>query len=93
MENYKINHELNQYDYAEGIEFKGLMPALMEVEGVKTIGANPNASDYLEVIDINAIMEDSDEEEPVGPTGPTGNVGPTGSEGPTGTEGPTGKMP
>ena len=24
MENYKINHELNQYDYAEGIEFKGL---------------------------------------------------------------------
>ena len=39
MENYKINHELNQYDYSEGIEFKGLLPELMEAEGVKTIGA------------------------------------------------------
>jgi hypothetical protein len=70
MENYKINHELNQYDYSEGIEFKGLMPEVMEIEGVETIGASENSvkhfgfdakgSDSLEVVDIDAIMEDKE---------------------------------
>ena len=68
MENYKINHELNQYDYSEGIEFQGLMPEVMEVEGIETTGASEisvkhfgfdaKGSDSLEVVDIDAIMED-----------------------------------
>lgn len=37
-ENYTINHEMQNYDYAEGIEFKGLVPQLMEIEGIKTVG-------------------------------------------------------
>lgn len=72
MENYKINHELNQYDYSEGIEFKGLMPELMNVEGIETIGRSDDSvklfgfdakgSDALEVVDIDAIMKDSETE-------------------------------
>ena len=37
---------MNNYDYIEGIEFNGLIPAIMEQEGVKTIG------NELEVIDF-----------------------------------------
>lgn len=68
METYKINHELNQYDYVEGIEFNGLMPKLMEADGVDTTGTsdtnvkffgfNAKGSDSLEVVDINALNED-----------------------------------
>lgn len=67
MENYKINHELNQYDYSEGIEFQGLMPELMNVEGIETIGGseksvknfgfNAKGSDALEVVDIEALYD------------------------------------
>ena len=74
MENYKINHELNQYDYAEGIEFKGLMPEVMNAEGVKTIGASEksvkefgfdaNGNDSLEVIDIEDFFKDEHEPQP-----------------------------
>ena len=70
MENYKINHELNQYDYSEGIEFQGIMPEVMEVEGIETTGASEisvkhfgfdaKGSDSLEVVDIDAIMEDKE---------------------------------
>ena len=90
MNNYKINHELNEYNYNEGIEFIGLMPAVMNAQGVTTIGGSQKSvkhfgfdatgSDALEVVDIDAIMEDSDKEEPVGPTGTNGpTVGPTGA--------------
>jgi len=68
MGTYAINHELNQYDYAEGIEFNGLMPKLMEADGIETTGANDKnvkffgtnakGSDALEVIDIEALQED-----------------------------------
>lgn len=71
MENYKINHELNQYDYSEGIEFQGLMPEVMEVEGIETTGASEisvkhfgfdaKGSDSLEVVDIDAIMNKDDD--------------------------------
>ena len=37
---------MNNYDYIEGVEFNGLIPAIMEQEGVKTIG------NELEVIDF-----------------------------------------
>ena len=68
MENYKTNHELNQYDYAEGIEFIGLIPQVMEAEGIETTGTSDTnvkffgfeakGSDSLEVIDIEALQED-----------------------------------
>lgn len=68
MGTYTINHELNQYDYAEGIEFNGLMPKLMEADGVDTTGTSDTnvkffgfdakGSDALEVIDIEALQED-----------------------------------
>ena len=68
METYKINHELNQYDRVEGIEFNGLMPKLMETDGIDTtgtsnenvkfFGVNAKGSDSLEVVDINALNED-----------------------------------
>jgi len=68
MENYPINHELNQYDFIEGTKFDGLMPKLMEIEGVKTTGTsdvnvkcfgfNAKGSDALEVIDVVALQEE-----------------------------------
>lgn len=70
MENYKINHELNQYDYSEGIEFKGLLPELMDAEGLKTIGATDETksikhfgfeakgSDALEVVDVEGLYDE-----------------------------------
>lgn len=71
METYKINHELNQYDYVEGIEFNGLMPKLMEADGVDTTGTsdtnvkffgfNAKGSDSLEVVDIDALNEKESE--------------------------------
>lgn len=66
MDNYNLNHELNQYDQVEGIEFNGLMPKFMEAVGVTTgiskkqkkmFEFQPNGSDSLEVIDIDKIME------------------------------------
>jgi len=42
----KINHQMNNYEYNEGIEFYGLMPKFMEATSIKTIGKNE-----LEVID------------------------------------------
>lgn len=61
----EINHELNQYDYSEGIEFTGLMPKVMEADGVETVGASEKSvkhlgfeakgMDALEVIDIEAF--------------------------------------
>lgn len=66
-----INHELNQYDYAEGTEFEGLIPAVIEVEGVESIGGSENSvksfgkdakgSDALEVIDVEAFYDSEDE--------------------------------
>ena len=50
MKNYQINHELNQYDYSEGIEFKGLLPELMEAEGVKTIGATEETKSIKQML-------------------------------------------
>lgn len=70
MENYPINHELNQYDYSEGIEFQGLMPELMEAEGIKTVGVKDDTksvkhfgfeakgSDALEVVDVEGLYEE-----------------------------------
>lgn len=68
MDSYKINHDLNQYDQVEGIEFNGLMPQLMESDGIETIGASENSvkhmgfeakgNDQLEVIDIEALYEE-----------------------------------
>lgn len=64
----EINHELNRYDYVEGIEFNGLMPEVMNAEGIETIGgsensvkffgANAKGNDQLEVIDVQALYED-----------------------------------
>lgn len=68
MKNYQINHELNQYDYSEGIEFNGLMPEVMEIEGVKTIGESDKSvksfgfdakgSDSLKVVDVEGFFEE-----------------------------------
>ena len=64
-----LNNEMNQYNYSEGIEFIGLMPKAMETIGLTTgsseksvefFGANANGSDSLEVIDIEAIMNESE---------------------------------
>lgn len=70
MDNYKINHELNQYDVAEGIEFDGLMPKFMDAIGMTT-GNNgsssklfefhPAGGSSLEVVDVDAIMDNGDE--------------------------------
>ena len=69
METYKINHELNQYDQIEGIEFDGLMPKFMDAIGATTGNSDkykkmfefhPNGSDSLEVVDIDKIMENGD---------------------------------
>lgn len=66
-----INHELNQYDYTESTEFDGLIPAVIEAEGVESIGGNENSvksfgkeakgSDALEVIDVEAFYDSEDE--------------------------------
>lgn len=67
----KINHELNQYDYAEGTDFEGLIPAVIETKGVESIGGSENSvksfgkeakgSDALEVIDVEAFYDSEDE--------------------------------
>lgn len=74
MKNYKINHELNQYDYSEGIEFDGLIPEMMNTDGIETIGANEKSvkyfgfdakgSDSLEVIDIEKFFENNPQPKP-----------------------------
>lgn len=62
-----INHELQNYDYTEGIEFIGLMPAVMESCG-KTVGGSDNSvrmfgvnalgNDQLETIDVQSYYSD-----------------------------------
>ena len=81
--------DLNTYDYVEGTEFDGLMPAVMEKN--PTIGVpedNKNVrffdnfhlgSDNLEVLDVQGFYADGGEE-----SGPTGETGSTGETGPTG---------
>lgn len=71
MDNYKVNHELNEYSVAEGIEFTGLMPKFMEAVGM-TIGAggkssklfefNPAGGDSIETVDTVEIMNQSSDE-------------------------------
>ena len=67
-----INHELQNYDYAEGIEFNGLMPEVMKAEGIKTVGhsdksvkrfgINALGNDQLEVVNVQAFFKDESEE-------------------------------
>lgn len=67
MDSYKINHDLNQYDQVEGIEFTGLVPQLMEADGIETIGGSETSvkhmgfeargNDQLEVVDIEALYD------------------------------------
>lgn len=67
MDSYKINHDLNQYDQVEGIEFTGLIPQVMEAEGIETIGGSETSvkhmgfeargNDQLEVVDIEALYD------------------------------------
>ena len=69
MDNYQINHELNQYDQVEGIEFTGLMPKFMEKLGM-TIGTSdksdkmfefhPAGGNSLETVDTVGIMNQSE---------------------------------
>ena len=57
---------MNNYDYNEGIEFNGLIPKVMEADGIETIGASDfNAKLFenghlgcgsLEVIDFQSVM-------------------------------------
>ena len=57
---------MNDYGFNEGIEFNGLIPEIMEAEGISTIGASDFSamafknghlgSDPLEVIDVQAVM-------------------------------------
>ena len=70
MDNYILNHELNQYDQIEGIEFDGLMPKFMDAIGATTGNSDknkkmfefhPNGSDSLEVVDIDKIMNNRDD--------------------------------
>jgi hypothetical protein len=70
-----INHELNQYDYVEGIAFDGLVPKMMDAKGVKTTGKWGNSvslfgvddkgigvkgSDALEVVDFQGFFDDEE---------------------------------
>lgn len=73
MDNYKINHELNEYDRVEGIEFTPLMPKVLEKLGMTTgksssssklFEFNPAGGNSLEVIDTDAIMQGGDEPTP-----------------------------
>lgn len=73
MDNYQINHDLNEYDQVEGIEFNGLMPKFMEKLGMTTgtsdksgklFEFHPAGGNSLEVVDVDAIMENGDEPGP-----------------------------
>lgn len=73
METYKINHELSQYDQIEGIEFDGLMPKFINKIGMpigdskeskKLFEFNPNGSDSLEIVDIDAIQNSNSGSKP-----------------------------
>lgn len=67
MENY-----LSTYDYVEGAEFEGLMPAAAEKVGVvgnseevvEMHGRLAKGMDALEVVDIEAAFEGGEEAEP-----------------------------
>ena len=70
MANKDNNHELNQYDVCEGIEFTGLMPKVMEVieatigeneKSVKWFGFEAKGNDAMEVVDIDEIMNGSED--------------------------------
>ena len=57
---------MNNYGFNEGIEFEGLIPKVMETDGISTIGASDFnvmafknghlGSDPLEVIDFQTVM-------------------------------------
>ena len=61
------NNQMNNYEYNEGIEFNGLIPKVMEADGVETIGESDfNARlfenghlgcDPLEVIDFQYVID------------------------------------
>lgn len=70
MANKDKNYELNKYDVCEGIEFTGLMPKVMEVidatigeneKSVKWFGFEANGNDAMEVVDIDEIMNGSED--------------------------------
>ena len=48
---------LNKYDYKEGKKFIGLIPEIMKLEGIKTVGKQ--GSDCLEVIDFLAAYDEN----------------------------------
>ena len=60
------NNQMNNYEYNEGIEFNGLIPKVMEADGVETIGESDfNARIFenghlgcgsLEVVDFQSVM-------------------------------------
>lgn len=72
MDNYKINHELNEYNRIEGIEFIGLMPKFLDAVGM-TIGTSdkssklfefhPAGGDSIETVDTDEIMNQSENSE------------------------------
>ena len=59
------NHDLMNYDYKEGVEFEGLMPAAAEKIGtigdsevsVHYCGKDARGVDALEVVDCEAVFE------------------------------------
>ena len=61
-------HKLNEYDYIEQADFDGLIPEVMNVDGVETTGVSEQTVKYfgveakgmdsLEVIDVEAFYED-----------------------------------
>jgi hypothetical protein len=84
------NDYLKNYDYVEGTEFEGLMPAVMETLGddyvtgksdeiVAMHGYKALGSDALEVIDIEAFYESGSEGGKEG--GDSGNQGTEGDNG------------
>lgn len=76
MDNYKINHELNEYSTVEGIEFDGLMPKFLEKIGMTTgtsdkssklFEFHPAGGDSMETVDTDEIMNQGGDEPGPGP--------------------------
>lgn len=93
------NDYLKNYDFVEGTEFEGLMPAVMETLGddyvtgksdeiVAMHGYKALGSDALEVIDIEAFYESGSEGSNSGNQGAEGgDSGNQGAEGGNGDQG------
>lgn len=69
MDNYKIDHELNQYDHVEETEFTSLMTKFMGAIGmttgkseksVKWFGFDAKGNDAMEVVDEYEIIENGE---------------------------------